>query len=75
MGPAEILKIEIERDEKGEILIEFQKFSESSGEIPQKIFLLDRFRKHLEIAGSIFIGIFFGSLSLYILYTVIQIMR
>jgi hypothetical protein len=75
MGPAEVLKVEIEREERGEIMMEFQKLAESSGGIPSKTFLLDRFRGSLEIAGSVLLGILFGTLSLFFLYTIIRIMR
>jgi hypothetical protein len=75
MGPAEILKLEIEREERGWIMMEFQKMIESSGEIPTCVCLLDKLRPSLEIIGSFLLGLFLGSLSLYFLYTVIRLMH
>jgi len=74
MGPAEVLKIEIEREERGVIMMEFQQMAESSGEIPTPVFLLDKLRARLEIIGSFLIGLFLATFSLYLLYVIIRFM-
>jgi hypothetical protein len=74
MGPIEILKLEIEREVRGEIMREFQRMAESSGRIPERIFLLDRIRRHLEFAGSFLLGMVSGVLALFVLYSIVKIM-
>jgi len=74
MGPIEILKLEIEREERGEIMREYQRMAELSGRIPEQTYLLDRIRDPLELAGSILLGIFSGVLALFVLYTIVKIM-
>lgn len=75
MGPLEILKQEIEREERGAIMMEFQRMSESSGEIPARDFPLDKLRSRLEIIGSYLLGLFSGIMSLFTLYLVLRLMR
>lgn len=74
MGPAEVLKLEIEREERGWIMMEFQKVAESSGEIPARVYLLDKLRAPLEIIGSFLLGLFLATFSLFLLYNIIQLM-
>jgi hypothetical protein len=75
MGPLELMKQEIEREERGAIMMEFQRMFESSGDIPVGDFPLDRLRSQLEVIGSYLLGFFFGTMSLFVLYLVIQLMR
>jgi len=75
MGPIEIFKLEIEREERGEIMREFQRMAESSGRIPEQIYLLDRIRGRLELAGSFLLGMLSGVVALFFLYSIVKIME
>jgi len=75
MGPVELLKMEIEREERGWIMMEFQRVSESAGEIPRCLYPLDRLKAHLVLIGSFLTGLFVGAFSMFFLYGIIEIMK